>query len=156
MWRGSIFQPFQQQQPRGFVPITSYQNEVNYDGSYAYSYISADGSQQQARGYVKNLGQKEIEAQVVQGLCLSSIITPYSDICRSISTLFWIRILWMMFPQVHIRMWHRTARPLRMYRILRFCEIRLLQIRWFLIDLNSFPFTASPTLPMKMVRSSLR
>lgn len=56
------------QQPlRNFVPITSYQNDVNYDGSYTYSYISGDGSQQQARGFVKNLGQKEIEAQVVQG-----------------------------------------------------------------------------------------
>lgn len=56
------------QQPlRNFVPITSYQNDVNYDGTYTYSYISGDGSQQQARGFVKNLGQKEIEAQVVQG-----------------------------------------------------------------------------------------
>lgn len=61
-----MFQVFQQQ-PRSFIPITSYQNDVNYDGSYTYSYISADGSQQQARGFVKNLGQKEIEAQVVQG-----------------------------------------------------------------------------------------
>lgn len=40
---------------------------MNYDGSYTYSYISGDGQQQQARGYIKNLGQKEIEAQVVQG-----------------------------------------------------------------------------------------
>lgn len=56
------------QQPlRSFVPITSYQNDVNYDGSYTYSYISGDGSQQQARGFVKNLGQKDIEAQAVQG-----------------------------------------------------------------------------------------
>lgn len=40
---------------------------MNYDGTYQYSYLSGDGSQQQARGFVKNLGQKEIEAQVVQG-----------------------------------------------------------------------------------------
>lgn len=49
------------------MPITSYQNDVNYDGSYQFSYTSGDGSQQQARGYVKNLGQKDLEAQVVQG-----------------------------------------------------------------------------------------
>lgn len=71
LWK-STFQVFQQQ-PRGFVPITSYQNDVNYDGSYTYSYISADGSQQQARGFVKNLGQKEIEAQVVQGNCFHHV-----------------------------------------------------------------------------------
>ncbi|XP_037046382.1 endocuticle structural glycoprotein SgAbd-2-like [Bradysia coprophila] len=55
------------QQPRNFVPITSYQNDVNHDGSYQFSYTSGDGSQQQARGFVKNLGQKDLEAQVVQG-----------------------------------------------------------------------------------------
>lgn len=49
------------------MPITSYQNDVNYDGSYQFSYTSGDGSQQQARGFVKNLGQKNLEAQVVQG-----------------------------------------------------------------------------------------
>lgn len=52
---------------RNFVPITSYQNEVNNDGSYQFNYLSGDGSQQQARGYLKNLGQKDLEAQVVQG-----------------------------------------------------------------------------------------
>lgn len=40
---------------------------MNYDGSYTYSYVSGDGSQQQARGFVKNLGQKDIEAQAVTG-----------------------------------------------------------------------------------------
>lgn len=55
------------QQSRNFVPITSYQNELNYDGSYQFSYTSGDGSQQQARGFVKNLGQKDLETQVVQG-----------------------------------------------------------------------------------------
>lgn len=49
------------------MPITSYQNDLNYDGSYQFSYQSGDGSQQQARGFVKNLGQKNLEAQVVQG-----------------------------------------------------------------------------------------
>lgn len=39
---------------------------MNYDGSYTYSYTSGDGSAQQARGFIKNLGQ-DIRAQVVQG-----------------------------------------------------------------------------------------
>lgn len=56
-----------QQQQRVAVPITSYQNDVNTDGSYQFGYSSADGSQQQARGFLKNLGQKDYEAQVVQG-----------------------------------------------------------------------------------------
>lgn len=58
---------YTQQQGGPAIPITSYQNEINNDGSYKYSYTSADGSQQQATGYVKNLGQKDLEAQVVQG-----------------------------------------------------------------------------------------
>ncbi|KAJ6642988.1 Endocuticle structural glycoprotein SgAbd-2 [Pseudolycoriella hygida] len=62
----SQFQAYSQQ-PRSFVPITSYQNDISHDGSYQFSYTSGDGSQQQARGFVKNLGQKDLEAQVVQG-----------------------------------------------------------------------------------------
>ncbi|XP_055598616.1 endocuticle structural glycoprotein SgAbd-2-like isoform X2 [Uranotaenia lowii] len=76
-------QPFQQQQSqysqqynqqqgylnpsRPFVPITSYNNDVSYDGSYAYSYTTGDGQQQQAQGYLKNPGLKDLEAQAVQG-----------------------------------------------------------------------------------------
>lgn len=56
-----------QQPQRNFVPITSYQNDISDDGSYQFNYLSGDGSQQQARGYLKNLGQKDREAQVVQG-----------------------------------------------------------------------------------------
>lgn len=62
-----MYQVYAQQQGGPVIPITSYQNEINSDGSYKYSYTSADGSQQQANGYVKNLGQKDLEAQVVQG-----------------------------------------------------------------------------------------
>ncbi|XP_054738896.1 uncharacterized protein LOC129244988 isoform X1 [Anastrepha obliqua] len=51
-----------------YVPITAYQNDLNYDGSFSYGYASADGTTAQAQGYVKNLGLGEdVEAQVVQG-----------------------------------------------------------------------------------------
>ncbi|XP_053666563.1 probable serine/threonine-protein kinase yakA [Anopheles marshallii] len=58
------------QQPfpnRPFVPITSYSNDVSYDGSYSYAYTTGDGQQQQAQGYLKNAGLKDLEAQSVQG-----------------------------------------------------------------------------------------
>jgi hypothetical protein len=49
------------------VPITSYTNEISPDGSFSYSFTSADGQAQQAQGYLKNPGVKDLEAQVVQG-----------------------------------------------------------------------------------------
>ncbi|XP_017474698.1 PREDICTED: signal transducer and activator of transcription C isoform X2 [Rhagoletis zephyria] len=53
---------------QNYVPITAYQNDLNYDGSFSYGYASADGTTAQAQGYVKNLGLGEdVEAQVVQG-----------------------------------------------------------------------------------------
>ncbi|XP_050078400.1 endocuticle structural glycoprotein SgAbd-1-like [Anopheles maculipalpis] len=52
---------------RPFVPITSYSNDVSYDGSYSYAYTTGDGQQQQAQGYLKNAGRKDLEAQSVQG-----------------------------------------------------------------------------------------
>ncbi|XP_073844643.1 uncharacterized protein [Musca autumnalis] len=53
---------------QNFVPITAYQNELNYDGSFQYGYAAGDGTTAQAQGYVKNLGLGEaVEAQVVQG-----------------------------------------------------------------------------------------
>lgn len=53
--------------PRPFVPITSYNNDVSFDGSYSYGYTTGDGQQQQAQGYLKNAGLKDLEAQAVQG-----------------------------------------------------------------------------------------
>lgn len=53
--------------PRPFVPITSYNNDVSVDGSYSYGYTTGDGQQQQAQGYLKNPGLKDLEAQSVQG-----------------------------------------------------------------------------------------
>ncbi|EDS33303.1 pupal cuticle protein 78E [Culex quinquefasciatus] len=53
--------------PRPFVPITSYNNDVSFDGSYSYGYTTGDGQHQQASGYLKNPGLKDLEAQSVQG-----------------------------------------------------------------------------------------
>ncbi|CAH1129546.1 unnamed protein product [Ceutorhynchus assimilis] len=49
------------------VPIVSESNEINPDGSFSYSYVSGDGAQAQAQGYLKNQGQKDNEAEVIQG-----------------------------------------------------------------------------------------
>lgn len=61
------YRGFQQYNQQGFVPITAYQNDLNYDGSFSYGYSSADGTTAQAQGYIKNPGVKDLEAQVVQG-----------------------------------------------------------------------------------------
>ncbi|XP_065163124.1 endocuticle structural glycoprotein SgAbd-2-like [Atheta coriaria] len=53
-------------QQRSFVPIVSENNEINPDGSYRYSYATADGQQAQASGYLKNAGT-QAEAEVAQG-----------------------------------------------------------------------------------------
>ncbi|CAD7076735.1 unnamed protein product [Hermetia illucens] len=60
----NIYRPYS---PQNYVPITSYQNDVSFDGSFAYGYSSGDGTTAQAQGYLKNAGQKDLEAQVVQG-----------------------------------------------------------------------------------------
>ncbi|XP_063702527.1 myb-like protein Q [Culicoides brevitarsis] len=52
---------------RPFVPITSFKNDHSPDGTYSFSYTTGDGQAQQAQGYLKNRGVKNIEAQVVQG-----------------------------------------------------------------------------------------
>ncbi|CAH0558095.1 unnamed protein product [Brassicogethes aeneus] len=60
---------YQQPQYSGkpVVPITSETNEQNPDGSFSYSYSTGDGQQAQAQGYLKNAGNKETEAEVIQG-----------------------------------------------------------------------------------------
>lgn len=60
-------QQFQNSINRNQVPITSYNNELSHDGSFAYGYTTGDGQQAQAQGFIKNLGNKDLEAQVVQG-----------------------------------------------------------------------------------------
>ncbi|KAK9512444.1 hypothetical protein O3M35_000876 [Rhynocoris fuscipes] len=49
------------------IPIISYVNENNYDGSYRYSYETGNGIAVQEQGYLKNPGQKDLEAQTAQG-----------------------------------------------------------------------------------------
>lgn len=61
------FQQYQHSLNRGQIPITSFNNEISPDGSFAYGYTTGDGQQAQAQGFVKNLGNKQLEAQVVQG-----------------------------------------------------------------------------------------
>lgn len=40
---------------------------MGHDGSFTYSYTTGDGQGAQAQGYLKNAGNKDLEAQVVQG-----------------------------------------------------------------------------------------
>ncbi|XP_021932415.1 endocuticle structural glycoprotein SgAbd-2-like [Zootermopsis nevadensis] len=49
------------------VPIIQYNNEVNYDGTYRYNYETGNGIVVQEQGYLKNPGQKDLEAQVATG-----------------------------------------------------------------------------------------
>ncbi|XP_013187021.1 endocuticle structural glycoprotein SgAbd-2 [Amyelois transitella] len=49
------------------IPIISYQQDSNVDGSYQYSYETGNGIAAQERGYLKNAGIKDAEAQVAEG-----------------------------------------------------------------------------------------
>ncbi|KAK4879337.1 hypothetical protein RN001_007483 [Aquatica leii] len=49
------------------VPIVKLSYEPNPDGSYNYNYETGHGIVAQQRGYVKNLGNPQTEAQVVEG-----------------------------------------------------------------------------------------
>ncbi|XP_073980505.1 endocuticle structural glycoprotein SgAbd-2-like [Rhodnius prolixus] len=49
------------------IPIISYVNEHNFDGSYRFSYETGNGINVQEQGYLKNPGQKDLEAQTAQG-----------------------------------------------------------------------------------------
>ncbi|XP_075232988.1 endocuticle structural glycoprotein SgAbd-2-like [Lycorma delicatula] len=49
------------------VPIVSFLNEHNYDGSYKYSYETGNGIAASEEGYLKNPGQKDLEAQTASG-----------------------------------------------------------------------------------------
>ncbi|XP_030747948.1 endocuticle structural glycoprotein SgAbd-2-like [Sitophilus oryzae] len=68
----NFYRPQQPQNQQSYsnkpiIPIVSESNELNPDGSFSYSYVSGDGSQAQAQGYLKNQGQKDAEAEVIQG-----------------------------------------------------------------------------------------
>ncbi|XP_076256464.1 endocuticle structural glycoprotein SgAbd-2-like [Rhynchophorus ferrugineus] len=49
------------------VPIVSQDAEVNYDGSYRTSYETGNGIAAQEQGRLKNSGNKDAEAEEVQG-----------------------------------------------------------------------------------------
>ncbi|CAH0407736.1 unnamed protein product [Chilo suppressalis] len=57
----------QQQYQEQVIPIIKQQQEVNFDGSYQYSYETGNGIAAQEQGYLKNAGVKDAEAQVAQG-----------------------------------------------------------------------------------------
>ncbi|XP_014247087.1 endocuticle structural glycoprotein SgAbd-2-like [Cimex lectularius] len=59
--------PPQQYSNLNQVPIVSYTNEHNFDGSYSYSYETGNGISAKEQGYLKNPGQKDLEAQTAQG-----------------------------------------------------------------------------------------
>ncbi|PSN37147.1 Endocuticle structural glycoprotein SgAbd-2 [Blattella germanica] len=67
--RPQYYQQQQQQQgfQKPFVPIVAYNNDISHDGSYAYSYQGGDGTTAQESGFLKNAGQRDLEAQTVQG-----------------------------------------------------------------------------------------
>ncbi|XP_019867091.1 endocuticle structural glycoprotein ABD-4 [Aethina tumida] len=49
------------------IPILRQEQEVNFDGSYKYSYETGNGIAADEQGFLKNAGQPEQEAQVAQG-----------------------------------------------------------------------------------------
>ncbi|XP_044743669.1 endocuticle structural glycoprotein SgAbd-2-like [Chrysoperla carnea] len=59
---------FQQYSNLRDVPILKYSNDFNpADGSYSYNYETGNGIQAQEQGYLKNRGNPQTEAQVMQG-----------------------------------------------------------------------------------------
>lgn len=55
----------QQQQPTTEpIPIIKQEQEVNFDGSYKWSYETGNGIQAEESGFLKNAGDPEKEAQV--------------------------------------------------------------------------------------------
>lgn len=49
------------------IPIVRQEQEVNFDGSYKYSYETGNGITAEEAGFLKNAGQEDQEAQVAQG-----------------------------------------------------------------------------------------
>ncbi|KAL0266563.1 UNVERIFIED_CONTAM: hypothetical protein PYX00_009075 [Menopon gallinae] len=53
--------------PSQQVPIKRYENVVNHDGSYKWSYESGNGIVAEEQGQLKNAGNPQTEAQSAQG-----------------------------------------------------------------------------------------
>ncbi|XP_044737015.1 endocuticle structural glycoprotein SgAbd-2-like [Chrysoperla carnea] len=49
------------------IPILRQQSEINPDGSYQWSYETGNGINAEERGFLKNAGNPETEAEVAQG-----------------------------------------------------------------------------------------
>jgi hypothetical protein len=49
------------------IPILRQEQEVNFDGSYKYSYETGNSITAEEQGFLKNAGQEDQEAQVAQG-----------------------------------------------------------------------------------------
>lgn len=49
------------------IPILRQENEVNFDGSYKYSFETGNGIVAEESGFLRNAGNPETEAQVAQG-----------------------------------------------------------------------------------------
>ncbi|CAH1391447.1 unnamed protein product [Nezara viridula] len=59
--------PIQPYDNANVIPIISYVNDNNYDGSYKYSYETGNGISASEEGFLKNPGQKDLEAQTARG-----------------------------------------------------------------------------------------
>ncbi|XP_071442418.1 endocuticle structural glycoprotein SgAbd-2-like [Hetaerina americana] len=53
--------------PSNVIPIVRQSQDVGFDGTFQYSYETANGITVEEKGYLKNAGVKDQEAQVVEG-----------------------------------------------------------------------------------------
>ncbi|XP_045471858.1 endocuticle structural glycoprotein SgAbd-4-like [Harmonia axyridis] len=49
------------------IPIVKQEQEVNFDGSYKYSFETGNGIKADEQGFLKNAGKEDEEIQVAQG-----------------------------------------------------------------------------------------
>ncbi|KAM3962307.1 cuticular protein RR-1 motif 32 [Aphomia sociella] len=61
------YQPQQQYSQNQVIPIINQKTDVGVNGDYEYSYETGNGIAAQERGYLKNAGSKDAEAQVAEG-----------------------------------------------------------------------------------------
>lgn len=73
------------------IPIIRQEQEVNFDGSYKYSYETGNGIQAEEEGYLKNAGseaegQVKIYVMMCSNKLLSSFNIKYKYVCIYIHT----------------------------------------------------------------------
>ncbi|KAG8233377.1 hypothetical protein J437_LFUL005839 [Ladona fulva] len=59
--------PYKQQPYAPPIPIVRQSQDVNFDGTFQFSYETGNGIVVEQSGYLKNAGLKDQEAQVIQG-----------------------------------------------------------------------------------------